>query len=263
MLNVESRRLDPSLSAQQIARPLVTPQEDGTAHTDPPHSGPYASEERSRPVLPQYCTQHGEHGLFLLGQHHARLQHIKRRRHTRGDRTSRRAQQPTFQTADLASARLRLPPALQRLPQRELDHSEGHLADNRDAPPAVQLPPHMRQAVRRALVQNVRQRAQAARVLARLRALLDHLGRHAHRTCGDLAQTRRQHVCCCAVAARHRVLFAFGVAQRGGARRKVALHGVIGYEEEGGAGRGSHDCAAYAAVDACEASGGSEAARGL
>jgi len=42
-----------------------------------------------------------------------------------------------------------------------------------------------------------------------------------------------------------------------------AFYRVVGYEEEGGAGRGPDDCAADAPVDAVEAAAGCEAGGGL
>ena len=91
-------------------------------------------------------------------------------------------------------------------------------------------------------------------MLLRLRALLDHFRRHAHRARRDLAQRRGQHV----------------RARRRGRRRrrrpaavKLFLHALVGDEEEGGAGRGAHDRAADAIVDPAEAARGPEAGGGL
>ena len=63
----------------------------------------------------------------------------------------------------------------------------------------------------------------------------------------------RQHVCacgCCGDSLVHGVVELF-------------LHSLVGDEEEGCAGRGSHDCAADAIVDPAEAARGPEAGGGL
>jgi hypothetical protein len=251
------------LSTQEIARPLVAAQEDSTAHTDPPHPRPYPREERPGPALLQYRAQHGEHGLFLPRQHHPRLQNVQRRREPRGHGARHRAQQSTLQPADLRLPRLRLSPALQRLPERELDHGERDLADDCDAPPAIQLAPDMSRAVRTPLSQDMRQRRQTTRMLAGLRALLNHLCRHADGAGRDLCQTGRQHVCSSPAGVLDLIWLPFCVARGGGAWRQGALDAVVGDEEEGGAGRGAPEGGAHAFVHAAEAARGGEAGGGL
>lgn len=112
----------------------------------------------------------------------------------------------------------------------------------------------MRGAVRRALIQDMRQRAQAARVLQRLGALLDDLGRDTDSARSDLAGRRSEHVgqgLVAGVVARLFVGLALGIVGYGGrGMGQRALERVVGDEEEGGAGSGADNRAADAAVDA-------------
>jgi hypothetical protein len=244
------------LSPQCITRPLIRTQKNRSTNTYPPHPRSQPREKRPRPTLPQYRPQHSTHGLFLPRQHHPRLQHIKRRREPRGHGARHTTQQSSFPPTNLLLPRLRKSIPLQRFPQRELDDGKRHLADNRDAPPAIQFAPYMRETPGSSLMKYMLQRSETARMLRRLRALLDDFGRYPHRARSDLAQTSRQHMYQCFVACI--AVFCFiGRAGRGvlggwgGA--KVPFYAVVGYEEEGGAGGAADDCAAYASVYACEA----------
>jgi hypothetical protein len=59
------------------------------------------------------------------------------------------------------------------------------------------------------------------------------------------------------------ILLPLGIPPYPRCRSESAFHPVVGHEEESGAGRGADDGGADAAVDACEAAGGEEAAAGL
>ena len=261
--------LDILQASQYITRPLVSTQEDGTATTDPSYARAYTGKEGAWARLVQYLLQHGQHGLLLLGQHHARLQHIQGRGYAGGDGTGHAAQQTALYAADLGLATAVGAPALQGLPERELYDGEGDFAKKGDAPAAIQLHPHTAQATGVSLVEDVGEGGERARMLARLGSLLDDFGRNPHGAGSDLAQAGCQHV--------HTGLpspggiggvldegLALGIVGYGRGRgREVSLDGVVGDEEEGCARGGADDGAADAAVDAGEAARGREAARGL
>lgn len=87
-------------------------------------------------------------------------------------------------------------------------------------------------------------------MLPGLRALLDDFCRDPHGAGGDLAEGGGGHVC-------------EGRREGRRVRGEEGLGGLVGAEEEGGAGRGADDGAADAAVDTGEAAGGEEAGGGL
>ena len=102
-------------------------------------------------------------------------------------------------------------------------------------------------------------------MLHRLRPLLDHLRGHPNRTGRQLARARSNHMLnrltpCSQIpsSADIRPLcisFAPGFEE--------ALAGLVGYEEERGAGGGANDSGANARIDTAKAAGGIEAAGGL
>lgn len=234
----------------------------------------------------EQIPQHSNNALPLPRQHDPRLHHIQRRRDARGHSARYAPVQRALPRADLrppARPVLFPPPpaaapALEGLPQRELDDGEGHLAHDGDAPAAVQLAPDAGGADGAVLPEDGAQRRGArAAVVPRLRALLDDLGGHAHGARGDLAQARGRHVleglhprAAPPAAPSHRSPYCHShavvvvVEPPPPARaRQHVLDALVGAEEEGGAGRGAHDGGAHAAVHAAEAARGEEAGAGL
>lgn len=237
-------------TTKQVASPLITAQEHRSTNTDPHRPGPNTLEERSSTLLPYDATRKRSDTLAPSTEHHPRLQDVERRSESRSNSPRHRAKQRTLNNRDI-----RLPlasrPLLHALPQRELNHRKRHLPHNRDAPPAIQLPPHVRKAMRTPLAQNVLQRRQRARKLLRLRSLFDDFRRHAHRARSYLAHAGRQHV-----AGRFAPCAAL-------ARRQLSLDALVGDEEKGGARGGAYDGGADARIDAFEAAAGEEAGGGL
>lgn len=256
-------------ASQQVACPLIGSQEDCSSPTDPPYSRPQACKEGGRSRLVQYLPQHGQHGLLVLGQHHACLQHIQRCGDGGCHGAGQAPQESALYAADFCLPSVVCSPTLQGLPQRELYDGEGDLSQESYAPAAIQLHPHMLQSTGMPLVQDVGEGGQGSWMLAGLGPLLDHLGRNPYRAGSDLTQAGGQHMYSglppASPAARtFDVRLALGIAGDGRGRgREVALEGVVGDEEESGAGGGADDGAAHAAVDASEAARLGEAGRGL
>lgn len=232
---------------------MVTSEEDCASDGYPCHPGRNTSKERSRSLLTSHLAKDLPNRHALLGQHHPRLEHIQGRRQRRRDRTRQTAVQGALTARDLLAAPATPAPRLHGLPQRELDDGKGHLAEDRDAPAAVHLAPHPPEAMRRVPAQDrLEGRLARAPVQARLRALLDHLGRHAHRARRNLARAGGNHV-------RERSVEAFV--------REPLPHGLlgrlVGAEKEGRARGRPDNRGADAAVDAREAARGEEAGRRL
>lgn len=257
---------------QSVHGPLIATEEDGTTGTDPHDPGPNTGEEGSYTMAGEQIPQDGENALLFLRQHDPCLEHIQGRRDARGHGTRYAPVDGTLSSADFGERRragLLLPstaPALERLPQRELYDSKGHLAHDGDAPAAVQLAPHARESYDAVLSENRAQRpGTRSAVLTSLRTLLDDLRRYAYSARGDLAQARGSHVfegfgpgtaTVIAILARPSGILVLALPSR--ARQQV-LHALVCAEEEGGARRGPDEGGPDASIHAAEAAGGEEA----
>lgn len=233
-------------------------------------------------MLPQNRQDYVAHLHLLTTQHDPRLEHIQRRRNTgshRARNTPVDGRLPSTHVLPLALPVEALPPArvfLEGLPHGELDDGEGHLAQDGDAPPAVQLPPDTRHADRLPQGQDGAQRRERrAAMLAGLGALFDDFGGDAHGAGGNLAETGGDHVVdwtatcplrrtptptSASASASASSITYYAIASRVGEK---SLGRFVGAEEEGGAGRGAQGSGADAPVDAAEAARGEEAFGGL
>lgn len=240
---------DFSSPTQHITRPLIAPQEHRTPDTDPHRPRSNTTPEHPPTLLAPNPPRQRENTLSLPRQHHPRLQHIQRRRQSRRNGAGNSPVYCRLRPCNLLRPPLRRSllqrPLLQRLPQRKLNNRKRHLAHNRNAPPAIQLPPDMRNPKRSPLSQHELQRRRATRKLLRLRPTLDHLGRHSDRTSRDLPHRCAEHVRACAIFP------------------NPLLHALIADEEERCARGGAYYDAADAGVNSSEAAGGPEAGGGL
>lgn len=237
----------------RVDNPLVAPEEYRSANRYPRHARRDARKEGPDALVSHHAPEHLAHRHALLGQHDPRLEHVERRRRRGGHASRQAAVDGALPGRDVPPV-VATPaaPSLHGLPQRELDDGEGHLAEDGDAPAAVQLAPHGEEPPSRGRVpaEDVAQGlCGGAAVVAGLGALLDDLGGHAHGAGGDFAEAGGSHVredisryptsvISCVVA-----ISSYSLAEE-------ALCGFVGAEEEGRAGSRSDDGGADAAVDA-------------
>lgn len=223
-------------SSKHITSPLIAAQKHCASNANPHRPRPNARKEHPSTFIPPYASRDRHHALPLFRKHQSSLENIKRRSQPSRNAPRNRPEKRTLQPRHLTSIPHPSPPPqsplLHPLPQRKLNDSKRHLAQHRNAPPAIQLPPNMHHPARPPLPQNKPQRRPRRRKLPRLRPLLHHLRRHPHRARRHLPHARGEHV--------HARLP--GAAQRRVGVREVPFYPFVGDEEECCSGRGADYC---------------------